>query len=142
MITAFHIIEHLPDSLQVLKSLAEKLSSKGQIIIEVPTSEDALLTLYDSDAFQRFTYWSQHLFLFNSNNLGLLAKKAGLAVNAIQHIQHYPLSNHLHWLSKGKPGVHKAWSFIDSPELNNAYANALAAIGKTDTLVAFLEPAS
>ena len=142
LITAFHVIEHLPDPLQVLKSLAEKLSSKGQIIIEVPSSEDALLTLYDSDAFQRFTYWSQHLFLFNSNNLGLLAKKAGLAVKAIQHIQRYPLSNHLHWLSKGKPGGHKAWSFIDSPELNNAYANALAAIGKTDTLVAFLEPAS
>ena len=139
MITAFHIIEHLPDSLQVLKSLAEKLSSNGQIIIEVPSSEDALLTLYDSDAFQCFTYWSQHLFLFNSNNLGLLAKKAGLVVKAIQHIQRYPLSNHLHWLSKGKPGGHKAWSFIDSPELNNAYANALAAIGKTDTLVAFLE---
>ena len=142
LITAFHVIEHLPDPLQVLKSLAEKLSSNGQIIIEVPSSEDALLTLYDSDAFQRFTYWSQHLFLFNSNNLGLLAKKAGLAVKAIQHIQRYPLSNHLHWLSKGKPGGHKAWSFIDSPELNNAYANALAAVGKTDTLVAYLELAS
>ena len=142
LITAFHVIEHLPDPLQVLKSLAEKLSSNGQIIIEVPSSEDALLTLYDSDAFQRFTYWSQHLFLFSSNNLGLLAKKASLAVKAIQHIQRYPLSNHLYWLSKGKPGGHKAFSFIDSPELNNAYANALAAVGKTDTLVAYLELAS
>ena len=132
----------MPDPLQVLKLLAEKLSSNGQIIIEVPSSEDALLTLYDCDAFQRFTYWSQHLFLFNSNNLNLLARKAGLKVKAIQHIQRYQLSNHLHWLSKGKPGGHKAWSFIDSPELNNAYANALAAIGKTDTLVAFLELAS
>ena len=142
LITAFHVIEHLPDPLQVLKSLAEKLSLNGQIIIEVPNSEDALLTLYDCDAFQHFTYWSQHLFLFNSNNLNLLARKAGLKVKAIQHIQRYPLSNHLHWLSKGMPGGHKAWSFIDSPELNNAYVNALAAIGKTDTLVAFLELAS
>jgi hypothetical protein len=52
------------------------------------------------------------------------------------------LSNHLHWLSKGKPGGHKAWSYIDSTELNNAYTNALAAIGKIDTLAAYLELAS
>ncbi len=25
-----------------------------------------VLTLYENDAFQRFTYWSQHLFLFNA----------------------------------------------------------------------------
>ena len=61
LITAFHVIEHLPDPLKTLKVLANKLSSGGRMVIEVPSSEDILLTLYESDAFRRFTYWSQHL---------------------------------------------------------------------------------
>ena len=140
LVTAFHVIEHLSDPLEILKSLAKKLCPSGRIVIEVPSSEDALLTLYDCDAFQHFTYWSQHLFLFNANTLEILARNAGLKVLAVQHVQRYPLSNHLHWLSKGKPGGHKYWGFLDSPEMVNAYANTLASLGKTDTLIAYLEP--
>ena len=109
------------------------------MIIEVPSSEDALLTLFDCDAFQRFTYWSQHLFLFNAETLRQLASQAGLKVIAMQQYQRYPLSNHLHWLSQGNPGGHQKWSFLNSPILAEAYANTLAAIGKCDTLVAHLE---
>jgi hypothetical protein len=109
------------------------------MVIEVPSSEDVLLTLYDSDAFKHFTYWSLHLFLFNAATLETLAKQAGLKVMAIQHYQRYPLSNHLHWLSQGKPGGHQLWAFIDTPELMQAYSQALASIGKTDTLIAHLE---
>ena len=139
LVTAFHVIEHLSDPLAILQSLAKKLCPSGRIVIEVPSSEDALLTLYACEAFQHFTYWSQHLFLFNANTLEMLSRKAGLKVVAIQHVQRYPLSNHLHWLSKGKPGGHKYWGFLDSPEMTNAYANTLASLGKTDTLIAYLE---
>jgi len=140
LITAFHVIEHLADPLEILKSLAERLSASGRMVIEVPSSEDALLTLYDCNAFQHYTYWSQHLYLFNANTLEMLAKQAGLKVKAIQHIQRYPLSNHLHWLSKGMPGGHQYWAFLDSPELANSYASTLASLGKTDTLIAYLGP--
>jgi 2-polyprenyl-3-methyl-5-hydroxy-6-metoxy-1,4-benzoquinol methylase len=61
LITAFHVVEHLPDPRAILKALANMLAKNGRMVIEVPSSEDVLLTLYDSDAFQRFTYWSQHL---------------------------------------------------------------------------------
>ena len=109
------------------------------MIIEVPNADDALLDLYDCDAFQRFTYWSQHLFLYSASTLDMLAHQAGCRVVAIQHCQRYPLSNHLHWLSQGKPGGHQCWAFLDTPELTRAYENTLAAIGKTDTLIAHLE---
>jgi hypothetical protein len=105
----------------------------------VPSSDDALLTLYECQAFQNFTYWSQHLFLFNAATLNTLAYQAGLRVTAIKHFQRYPLSNHLYWLSKAKSGGHQYWAFLDSPELATAYANTLASIGKTDTLIAYLE---
>jgi 2-polyprenyl-3-methyl-5-hydroxy-6-metoxy-1,4-benzoquinol methylase len=139
LITAFHVVEHLLDPRVMLKTLVNMLADNGRMVIEVPSSEDALLTLYGSESFQYFTYWSQHLFLFNAETLRRLAEQAGLRITTIQQYQRYPLSNHLHWLSLGKPGGHQNWGFIDSPELKAAYANALAAMGKCDTLIAHLE---
>jgi 2-polyprenyl-3-methyl-5-hydroxy-6-metoxy-1,4-benzoquinol methylase len=139
LITAFHVVEHLPDPRAMLGTLAKLLQPRGRIVVEVPNAEDALLTLYDCTAFQCFTYWSQHLFLFNSTTLEMLARQVGLKVVAVQHYQRYPLSNHLHWLSKGQPGGHQHWAFLDSPEMSRAYASTLAAVGKTDTLLAYLE---
>lgn len=138
-ITAFHVVEHLSNPRVMLTNLSKMLRPGGRMIVEVPSSEDALLTLYDCDAFQHFTYWSQHLFLFNGKTLEILARQAGLRVVALQHYQRYPLSNHLHWLSQGKPGGHELWAFLDTPELASAYTATLAALGKTDTLIAYLE---
>jgi len=134
LITAFHVVEHLPDPRATLAELAAHLKPGGRLVVEVPSSEDALLTLYDNDAFQRFTYWSQHLYLFNSANLRRLGEQAGLEVVAVRQVQRYPLANHLHWLSRGKPGGHQRWSFLRSAGLDEAYANALAALGRCDTL--------
>lgn len=142
LITAFHVVEHLSDPIAILKSLAARLSKNGRMVVEVPSSEDALLTLYDSSAFQHFTYWSQHLFLFNAETLRHLANKAGLRIVSIQQYQRYPLSNHLHWLSQGDPGGHQKWAFLDSPELKAAYANALASVAMCDTLIAHFELAT
>jgi len=141
LITAFHVIEHLPDPRTMLQILAGRLKTGGRLVIEVPSSEDALLTLYDSEAFQHFTYWSQHLFLFNAETLRHLALQAGLRIVSIQQYQRYPLSNHLLWLSRHRPGGHRHWSFLDTPALNEAYAASLAAAGKCDTLIAYLEQA-
>ena len=139
LITAFHVVEHLPDPIAILKSLAKCIKKGGRIVIEVPNSNDALLTLYDSNSFQNFTYWSQHLFLFNANNLQKLANQAGLRTVSIQQYQRYPLSNHLYWLSKNRGGGHIHWPFLDNPDLDNAYSASLASIGKCDTLIAYLE---
>lgn len=137
LITAFHVVEHLEDPADMLRQLATKLRGGGaRIIIETPSSADALLTLYKNGPFSQFTYWSCHLFLFKSSNLQLLAKKAGLKLDFVEHIQRYPLSNHLYWLAKGKPGGHQVWSVLDSQELSNAYEARLAALGLTDTLIA------
>jgi len=141
LITAFHVIEHLTDPRAMLKTLATKLAENGRMVIEVPSSEDALLTLYGSEAFQKFTYWSQHLYLFSAETLRQLAEQAGLRIVSIQQYQRYPLSNHLHWLSQREPGGHAKWAFLDSPELSAAYATSLAKMGKCDTLIAHLEAA-
>jgi len=139
LITSFHVIEHLKDPRKVLKSLLSRLNDHGRLVIEVPNSEDALLTLYECEGFQRFTYWSQHLYLFNPRTLCELAKQAGARVIAIKQFQRYPLSNHLYWLSKAKPGGHQQWNFLDTDALQEAYSNVLASLGKCDTIIAYLE---
>lgn len=111
------------------------LNQGGEIIIEVPSSEDALLTLYKSDAFSKFTYWSQHLFLFNQHTISDLVKKANLKLNWVQQVQRYGLSNHLYWLSNKLPGGQKKWNFLNSNLLDELYAKQLASVGKSDTIM-------
>ena len=141
VITSFHVFEHLADPRGMLQRLAKHLRSNGRFILEVPSSDDALLTLYESEPFQKFTYWSQHLFLFNAATMRLLSEQAGLKVIAIEQVQRYPLANHLYWLSKGLPGGHSTWSFLENQQISRAYAHSLASIGKCDTICAHLEKA-
>ena len=135
LITMFHVLEHLPEPNKMLNRLSELLEPSGQLIIEVPNADDALLTLYKNEPFSNFTYWSCHLFLYNTQTLARLARQCGWQVDFLKQIQRYPLSNHLQWLAQGKPGGHVKWSFLDSSALNAAYSTQLAAIGKCDTII-------
>ncbi|TQE84036.1 class I SAM-dependent methyltransferase [Leptospira noguchii] len=135
IITAFHVVEHLTDPKETILKLASMLTDNGELIIEVPNSNDALLVLYQSDAFSKFTYWSQHLYLFNNDTLVKLVKQLNLKLNWIKQIQRYPLSNHLYWLSKEKPGGHVKWSFLDNEAFHQNYESQLASLGLCDTII-------
>ena len=138
-ITAFHVIEHLVNPVETLEKLRRHLKKGvGRLCIEVPNSNDALLTIFDSEAFSKFTYWSPHLFLYNEHTIRKLAKKAGFSVQYVKHIQRYPLSNHLYWMARGKPGGHKVWNFLASEQLESSYEAVLASVGATDTIIAEL----
>ncbi len=135
-ITMFHVMEHLKDPLQILKALFCKLKQGGKIIIEVPNCDDALLSLYDCESFSNFTYWSCHLYLFNTITLRLLLEKTSYQIEDIKQYQRYSLANHLHWLAKGKPGGHVEWFFLDDEMMQDIYQKKLASYGKCDSLIA------
>ena len=139
LITLFHVLEHLPDPAETLKMLARHLRPGGRIIIEVPSANDALLKLYENKAFSEFTYWSCHLYLFTNATLQRLFDQCGLKTRAIKQIQRYGIANHMHWMSRGRPGGHSQWSFLDSAELHSAYEKQLAALGLCDTIFAEVE---
>lgn len=132
----FHVLEHIPDPKAILGELGKMLADDGQIIVEVPNADDALLTLYKNEPFSKFTYWGCHLFLYTAKTLKILFNQMNLKVNYIKQIQRYPLSNRLYWLANGKPGGHQKWHFLDSLELHAAYEKQLAALGKCDTILA------
>ncbi|PID23311.1 class I SAM-dependent methyltransferase [Sporosarcina sp. P7] len=135
-VSLFHVLEHMKDPIKILKDLKALLNNKGKIIIEVPNSEDALLTIYKNQAFADFTYWGCHLFLFNYSTLSEVCKRAGYEVKYVKQIQRYPLSNHLYWLAAGKPGGHKELTQLVNSKMNGEYEAQLASLGACDTLLA------
>ena len=137
VVTMFHVFEHLEDPLGTLKSLQRILCSEGILIIEVPHARDALITLYDCEAFKRFTFWSEHLVLHTQDSLSNILKAAKFQKLEIKGYQRYSLANHMFWLAKGEPGGDDKYAFLNA--LNEDYANKLINIDKTDTLIAIFK---
>lgn len=134
---SFHVIEHLPNPLETLDEMKSKVRSGGTILIEVPHARDFLLTTLGCEAFKKFTLWSQHLVLHTKESLKRTLSYVGLSDIEVIGVQRYPLSNHLYWMSEGRPGGHKTpLSVMDSAALFDAYQGSLARMDATDTLVA------
>ena len=132
-ITMFHVLEHLENPKEILEQLKEKLNKNGEIIIEVPNSDDALLTLYKNDAFKNFTYWSCHLFAYNHKNLKILLEQTGFKIKKYKYIQRFPYTNHFGWIKDRKAGGHTR--FKTNNLINFIYVNLLKLIKKTDTIL-------
>ena len=133
-ITSFHVFEHLPDPVSTLKELSNYLKEDGKIIIEYPSSNDALLSLYGSKSFANFTHWSCHLMLFNKKTSRMMVEKADLNVDIIKGVQRYPLSNHMYWLANDKPGGHEKWLFLNEKDINKMYEKILDEQDMCDTI--------
>jgi SAM-dependent methyltransferase len=137
----FHVLEHLPDPLSVLRDLKAVISpATGILIVEVPHANDFLINQLKCQPFIDFTLWSQHLVLHTRDSLRKLLVAAGFSDIRITGVQRYGLANHINWLNEGKPGGHKApSSLIETSQLFQAYESALAAQDFTDTLVAIAQ---
>ncbi len=95
------------------------------------------MSVMKEESFIRFTLWSQHLILHTHQSLRVFLESAGFDPVLIKGVQRYPLANHLQWLAHHKPGGHLSpLAFLLTPDLDRAYAEALAAAGATDTLMA------
>jgi len=135
IMSLFHVFEHLTDPIDFLNIAYSKLKIGGRIIIEVPHARDFLITTLNNEEFKRFTFWSEHLILHTRQSLQKFLEFSGFDNITIQGVQRYPVSNHLYWLSNGKPGGHVKWDFFRNDNLDNAYSSTLASLDATDTLV-------
>lgn len=136
VVTLFHVFEHFTNPLEDLKLIFQKMDNQGKIVIEVPHAKDFLISFLEHDSFKNFTFWSEHLILHTRQSLTVFLEKAGFEDIVVTGCQRYPLANHLHWLSKDKPGGHQEWSFLRTLELDSAYSQMLSQLDKTDTLIA------
>ena len=60
-------------------------------------------------------------------------------ITSVGQVQRYTIAKHLIWLSKGNPGGHEEWSYLDSELLNNTYTDRLKELQMRDTLFFILK---
>lgn len=139
VITMFHVLEHLPYQIDILKNLKKNLSLNGKLIVEVPSANDFLLNFVEFKDFKNFTFWSEHLILHTENSLREILKQSGFKKIKIINYQRYGFTNHLGWFVKKKPGGHNFYKKLKNNELEKTYKEFLSKIKKTDTLIAIAE---
>ena len=96
-IFAFHVLEHLDNPVKFLTLIRKKLKKDGNIVIEVPHSNDILLSTFSLSSFKNFTLWSQHLILYNQFSLDKILNYSKFKAISVKGCQRYGISNHLFW---------------------------------------------
>ena len=107
----------------------------GQMIFEVPCVTDPLVELYKVPSFDKF-YWSfAHHWYYSKKTLGNLLDRVGLRYDLMPE-QRYDISNHMWWMSEGKPGGMGKYSHVFSEETEKSYREDLKRAWLCDTIVA------
>lgn len=139
IICMFHVFEHIRNPGDFLALCRRYLRDGGLVIIEVPHSEDPLLSLYDCEAYKDFYFQPMHPFVHSLTSLRSIFQAQGFTEKRVIYHQRYGLVNHLNWLAKGTPGGNSQWSELLGE--NADYSRALVRSGLTDTLYYVAEAA-
>ena len=130
-ITMFHVLEHIPNSIEVLKKLKKLLKPKGKLIIEIPHAKDILFNINE---FKNFSLWSEHLVLHTEKSVEKILKHSGYKVINTKYIQRYNFINHLGWFLREKPQGHIFFKNFYNEKINKKYVHYLSKNKITDTL--------
>ncbi|WP_428079383.1 class I SAM-dependent methyltransferase [Candidatus Pelagibacter sp.] len=135
LITMFHVLEHLPNQVDILKKIKSKLNINGKIIIEVPHANDFLINEGPKE-FKNFTFWSEHLVLHTRQSLKKILIEANFRNIKIHGIQRYNFLNHFGWFTKKKPNGHNLYKNLFDDKVLNEYDKFLLKYNYSDTLIA------
>lgn len=134
IIMHFFVMEHITDIKRWLLEQYRILKPGGSIIIEVPSCDDPLYTVFKNAAFHRF-YWSVvHPWYFNKKSVEFLIDNLGFLDVEILPYQRYGLKNHFNWAINNSPGMDESLIHI-TETADAAYKEALELSGNTDTLL-------
>ncbi|MFC1517602.1 class I SAM-dependent methyltransferase [Candidatus Margulisiibacteriota bacterium] len=136
LIFLYYVLEHIKSPVQFMADLQKLLkNSNSKIIFEVPNADEALIKLYRSPAYNNFVWQRAHCSYFTPKTLAPLFKNMGMNVEFVP-IQRYDISNHIYWLTEGKPGGTGKYSNIFSEILNKEYRNSLERSWLCDSILA------
>jgi 2-polyprenyl-3-methyl-5-hydroxy-6-metoxy-1,4-benzoquinol methylase len=132
LICMFHVFEHIREPQNFLKQCKKLLKDGGVILIEVPHSEDPLISIFDSAAYKDFIFQPMHPMVYNETSLDYVFNKAGFDKDNVIYHQRYGLDNHLSWFKNAKSGGDTNLTKLFSSILE--YKNILEQMKKTDTI--------
>lgn len=136
LILSYYVAEHMRDPVGELKQYLEFLAPGGICSIEVPNVDDALVKYWQVEAFDRFYWQKAHYFNYSHLTLTMVLKMAGFVDVETLPVQRYDISNHIHWLTVGKPGGAGAYADLLDERVNAEYARALRERWLCDTVMA------
>lgn len=125
-VTLFHVLEHIVDPYPFLGQIREILSDYGQLIIEVPNLDDALVKL---ESYKNFYYQNAHCSYFTPRTLKKLLRDCDFELEYEKKLQRYSLDNHANWFFKGRPGKIEGLGFLNKP-----YSSLMKLAGSYDTI--------
>jgi 2-polyprenyl-3-methyl-5-hydroxy-6-metoxy-1,4-benzoquinol methylase len=130
----FHVLEHMRRPVEFLQDVAKVLNDQAYIFVEVPNVNDALLSLYHNQAFTDFYYQAMHCVYFSPETLTQVFQQAGFSTVELIPKQRYDISNHMVWMSEGKPGGNGRFKQVFSSDLEASYADSLKDKWLCDTI--------
>jgi 2-polyprenyl-3-methyl-5-hydroxy-6-metoxy-1,4-benzoquinol methylase len=104
VLCAFHVLEHILEPEGFLAACLALLAPHGRLILEVPSLDDPLVSLYECAAYANYFFQRQHPFTYSLRSLRRLLESHGFEVTAEVPHQRYGIENHLRWLTAGAPG--------------------------------------
>lgn len=99
---SLQVIEHTLDPLSFLSDILRMLKPGGRLLISTPNRDDFLMSALQ-EGYPQFFYRVAHRWYFNAACLAALAERVGFAVEKIDHVHRYSLSNALLWLRDRRP---------------------------------------
>jgi 2-polyprenyl-3-methyl-5-hydroxy-6-metoxy-1,4-benzoquinol methylase len=133
LICHFFVFEHIANPFEFLEKQLTMLNEGGMIVAEIPSATDPLTSVYDIDAFEQF-YWSiAHHYYYTPQSLKYVLDKMDLNYELIPE-QRYDLSNHITWMTDGKPGGQFRFDNIFSNRLIQKYKQDLKDKWLCDTI--------
>lgn len=136
LILSYYVVEHMRGPVAELGRYLELLAPGGICAIEVPNVDDALVKYWQVVAFDRFYWQKAHYFNYSHETLAMVLGLAGFVDIETVPVQRYDISNHLHWLSQGKPGGAGAYTDLLDERINAEYARCLRERWLCDTVMA------
>lgn len=133
----YFVLEHVGDPLGFIQRQVDLLAPGGVLEFELPCGNDALLEVYNLNAFRDFYFQVGHQWVFTPASLSLLLERTGQSVELGQR-QRYGLANHVTWVEHGKPGGNPELAELYGMELDEAYRDRLVQLGHADTLTAVI----
>lgn len=135
VVCLFHVLEHLLDPAPLLRSCAAVIEPGGCLVIEVPSLDDPLLSIYEVPSYREFFFQKQHPYYYTASSLDRLLVACGFEVEALLAHQRYGLENHLNWLQRGAPGGNRELRELFATA-ERAYRESLEVHGKSDAVIA------
>ena len=95
---SFHVLEHVENVIEFVKSMYEITKRGGHIIIEVPNQDDDLIGI--SPEYSKIINFPAHVSNFTKKTLSFLIEKTGIDVSDVEYIpiQRYGFFNYIDWI--------------------------------------------